>query len=89
MGWMSRGGSPTPIVTLGLDPRVHPCRDEFMPGNVYMLTNRKHGALYIGVTANLLARLHKHRTDPEGFVRRHGTNRLVWYESHERIEDAI
>lgn len=54
-----------------------------------MLTNRKHGALYIGVTANLLARLHKHRTDPEGFVRRHGTNRLVWYESHERIEDAI
>lgn len=54
-----------------------------------MLTNRKHGALYVGVTGDLLARLHKHRTDPEGFVRRHGTNRLVWYEEHERIEEAI
>lgn len=54
-----------------------------------MLTNRKHGALYIGVTANLLARAHKHREDPEGFARRYNTNHLVWYEEHQHITDAI
>jgi putative endonuclease len=61
----------------------------FMGGYVYMLANRKNGALYLGVTADLLRRLHQHKTDPQGFVRQYSTDRLVWYEQHDRIEDAI
>ncbi len=60
-----------------------------MSGYIYMLANRKNGALYIGVTADLLRRLHQHKTDPQGFVRRYGANRLVWYEQHDGLEDAI
>ncbi len=56
---------------------------------VYVLANRKRGALYIGVTANLMARVHKHRTDPQGFVREFDVRRLTWYEEHDRIEEAI
>ena len=60
-----------------------------MAGFVYMMSNRKNGALYIGVTSNLIARAQKHRTDPEGFVARYGLKCLVWYEEHRRIEEAI
>jgi putative endonuclease len=61
----------------------------FMGGYVYMLANRKSGALYLGVTADLLRRVHQHKTDPQGFVCQYSTDRLVWYEQHDRIEDAI
>jgi putative endonuclease len=60
-----------------------------MVGFVYLLANRKNGAVYPGVTADLARRLHQHRTEPQGFVRRYGTFKLVWYEEHARIEDAI
>lgn len=73
----------------GLDPAIHPYTDQQMSGFAYILANRKRGALYIGVTSNLIARIHKHRTDPKGFVRRYSANQLVWYEEHERIEGAI
>jgi putative endonuclease len=55
-----------------------------------MLTNRRNGALYTGVTANLPARIHQHR-DRTGsdFVRRYGLSRLVWYEMHEEMFTAI
>jgi putative endonuclease len=43
-----------------------------MTGYVYVLTNRKHGTLYIGVTNNLVRRFHEHRTDAvAGFTSRH------------------
>jgi len=60
-----------------------------MVGFVYLLANRKIGAVYTGVTADLVRRLHQHRTEPQGFVQRYGTFKLVWYEEHARIEDAI
>lgn len=53
------------------------------------MSNRKNGALYIGVTSNLLKRVHMHRTEPAGFVRSYDVKHLVWYEEHERIESAI
>ncbi len=60
-----------------------------MAGFVYLLANRKNGAIYTGVTADLVRRLHQHRNEPQGFVRRYGTFKLVWYEEHASIEDAI
>ncbi|MBA3812867.1 MAG: GIY-YIG nuclease family protein, partial [Caulobacteraceae bacterium] len=51
-----------------------------------MLTNRKHGTLYIGVTADLIARVGQHREHRvPGFTAKYGLHRLVWFERHETI----
>jgi len=48
---------------------------------VYILTNRRYGTLYIGVTSNLPARVWLHRNDVvAGFTKRYGTHRLVYFE---------
>ena len=57
---------------------------------VYILANGRHGTLYIGVTSNLLARLHQHREGLiPGFTSRYGVHRLVWYEMADTMESAI
>ena len=57
---------------------------------VYILASGKHGTLYIGVTSNLLARLHQHRAGLiEGFTSRYGVHRLVWFEKADTMEAAI
>jgi putative endonuclease len=56
----------------------------------YMMSNRRHGTLYIGVTSNLIDRVRQHREDERpGFTRRYGLHRLVWYEVHDTIVVAI
>ena len=54
------------------------------------MTNRRNGTLYIGVTADLPQRVwqHKNRTC-DGFTRRYGLDKLVWYEAHPGAESAI
>jgi putative endonuclease len=57
---------------------------------VYMMANRKHGTLYIGVTSDLISRVVQHREgDLEGFTQKYGLKRLVWYEPHDLIVTAI
>jgi putative endonuclease len=57
---------------------------------VYMMANRCHGTVYIGVTSFLSKRVGEHRDDLiEGFTKRYGLHRLVWYEHHERMMAAI
>ncbi|QDZ13366.1 GIY-YIG nuclease family protein [Devosia ginsengisoli] len=57
---------------------------------VYLITNRKHGTLYTGVTNDLVRRVHEHREGlVDGFSRRHGCKHLVWFEIHGDIEAAI
>ncbi len=59
-------------------------------GWVYIMTNSPCGTLYIGVTADLPARIVQHRDgEGSGFCRRYGLTRLVYCEPHERIDDAI
>ncbi len=59
-------------------------------GFVYIMSNRPNGTLYVGVTADLVRRVHQHRTGAEaGFTRRYGLTSLVWYEFHEEIAKAI
>ena len=59
-------------------------------GFVYIMSNRKHGTLYIGVTADIVRRAWEHRTGyAPGFTRRYGLKRLVWFERHEEIVAAI
>ena len=55
-----------------------------------MLASKKNGTLYIGVTNNLLKRVHKHKNDvTEGFTRKYNVHSLVYYEVFNRIQDAI
>jgi putative endonuclease len=57
---------------------------------VYIMASQRNGALYTGVTANLLQRIWRHREDVvEGFTRRYGVKMLVWYEQHENMSGAI
>jgi putative endonuclease len=59
-------------------------------GWVYMMTNKPHGMLYIGVTAYLASRVHQHRIDAgSAYCRRYGLKMLVFAEQHETIQDAI
>ncbi len=59
-------------------------------GWVYILTNRPHGTLYIGVTADLARRLSQHKDGLEtSLARRHKLQRLVFAEWHEDIRNAI
>ncbi|HET8611440.1 MAG TPA: GIY-YIG nuclease family protein [Sphingomonas sp.] len=57
---------------------------------VYILASGRHGTLYIGVTSNLLARLHQHRSgEVPGFTSRYGVHRLVHFEMLEDMPAAI
>jgi putative endonuclease len=57
---------------------------------VYIMTNRRHGTLYIGVTADLESRVGQHKTgEITGFTSTHGLNRLAWFEQHDTIVGAI
>ena len=49
---------------------------------VYILTNKRNGTLYVGVTNDLQRRMHEHRNDVvEGFTKRYATKLLVYYET--------
>ena len=57
---------------------------------VYILANKRNGTLYIGVTSNLPARLHAHRTAATpGFASKHACTRLVYFEQYEDMPTAI
>jgi len=59
-------------------------------GWVYIVTNRPNGTLYKGVTADLIRRVHEHRTgEVHGFTSRYGLGRLAWFEFHDEIVSAI
>lgn len=61
-----------------------------MPGFVYILASRRNGTLYIGVTSDLARRIYEHREEMYGgFTKKHGVKLLVYYETFDRIDDAI
>ena len=61
-----------------------------MGGWVYIVTNRRNGTRYTGVTSNLARRAWEHRTSVvEGFSSRYRLTRLVLAERHETIYSAI
>ena len=57
---------------------------------VYILASKRNGTLYIGVTSNLVRRVWEHRSDVvDGFTKKYGVHRLVYYEQTESVEAAI
>jgi len=58
--------------------------------SVYILTNKKNGTLYIGMTNNLERRIFEHKNKlVEGFTKKYDLNRLVYFEIHKYVNDAI
>jgi len=45
--------------------------------------------LYIGVTGNLEVRVWQHKFEPEGFVAKYQTNKLVYFEQYANTLSAI
>ena len=57
---------------------------------VYIVSNKKYGTLYIGVTNNLVRRINEHREhELEGFTDKCYLHKLVYYEVTENVESAI
>jgi putative endonuclease len=56
---------------------------------VYILTNRRYGILYVGLTNDLHRRMSQHRSKAvPGFTREHGVIRLVYFEEYTSITEA-
>jgi putative endonuclease len=55
---------------------------------VYILASRPGGALYVGVTTDLSARLEQHRASVTGHTAKYGIHRLVHLESYAHLDDA-
>lgn len=57
---------------------------------VYILTNKKHGTLYTGITSNLPKRIWEHKNKlVEGFTEKYNVSNLAYYEVHDNAESAI
>ena len=57
---------------------------------VYIMASARNGTLYLGVTGSLIQRAHQHREGKvDGFSKRYGCTRLVWFEPHSEMSAAI
>ena len=57
---------------------------------VYIITNKRNGTLYTGVTSDLVKRIWENKNNiVAGFTKRYNVHHLVWYELHESMESAI
>lgn len=55
-----------------------------------MMTNKRNGTLYIGVTSDLAKRVWQHKNETtEGFTKKYQLHTLVWYEPHDDMKSAI
>lgn len=57
---------------------------------VYIITNKKDGVLYIGVTKDLKRRMyqHKNKVHPKTFSARYNLDKLVYFEDYRTKEEA-
>jgi len=54
------------------------------------MASRKNGTLYIGMTSNLIRRVYEHKNNiNEGFTKKYGVHRLVYYEHTVDVNAAI
>ena len=59
-------------------------------GYVYIMTNKKNGTLYVGVTNDLIRRVYEHKHGLcDGFTKKYGLKILVYYEGCGDITTAI
>jgi putative endonuclease len=57
---------------------------------IYVVASKKNGALYTGVTSNLIKRIFEHKNNlTKGFTSKYSCKILVYYEIFEDMENAI
>jgi putative endonuclease len=57
---------------------------------VYILSNQRHGTLYIGVTSNLVLRIWQHKNNlVAGFSQKYTLHKLVYFELLDDMDTAI
>jgi putative endonuclease len=57
---------------------------------VYILASQPNGTLYVGVTSDLGKRVWEHKNDlVDGFTKKYGVHRLVYFEFHASMIEAI
>ena len=57
---------------------------------VFILTNKKGGVLYIGVTGGIHDRLRRHRLgEGSAFTKKYNAHKLIYFEEFQYINDAI
>ena len=57
---------------------------------VYILTSRRNGTLYIGVTNDLVKRVFEHKNGLiRGFTKKYGVHMLVFYEQTPHLKSAL
>jgi putative endonuclease len=85
----------TPIIPAKLVPAKagsgNPqCAEMTKQPAVYILASRRNGTLYTGVTSDLLKRIWEHRSGlVGGFTKRYGVHRLIYFEIHDYMTEAI
>jgi len=58
--------------------------------HVYIMASRRNGTLYVGVTGDLIRRVHQHRTgEVDGFTKRYGVKMLVHFEGFGDVGMAL
>jgi putative endonuclease len=56
----------------------------------YIVTNKKRGIPYTGMTNNLKVRVWQHKQNiTKGFTSRFNLDKLVWFEEFQWVQDAI
>lgn len=59
-------------------------------GYVYILTNKKNGTLYIGVTTSLVHRIYQHKHElVDGFTKQYDLKTLVYFEKYDSYAQAV
>ncbi|MDP2172154.1 MAG: GIY-YIG nuclease family protein [Candidatus Cloacimonadaceae bacterium] len=57
---------------------------------VYILASKTNGTLYTGVTGNLANKIELHKKGiQEGFTKRFGIHKLVWFQVFEDIRETL
>ena len=57
---------------------------------VYIVTNKRNGTLYTGVTNNLARRIYEHKNKSiKGFTEKYNLNQLVYFEVTDDINAAL
>lgn len=57
---------------------------------VYILSSKRNGTLYIGITSDIIKRIYEHKKGlVEGLTKKYNIHALVWYKTHESVESAI
>jgi putative endonuclease len=57
---------------------------------VYILSSKKNGTSYLGMTSDLVKRIYEHKQNVvDGFTQKYNIHYLVYYEVYQSVEEAI